>query len=122
MLSLRRLSRLSFSLVLLCSLAGAAAAQGYDPLKPKARPPEDGASAPPHPDYENLPDAPGVEETYYLCTGCHSAAIIKQQRLSDARWDYLWRWMIEEQGMPETDEETKATILGYLKQYFSSER
>ena len=73
-------------------------------------------------EFENLPDTPGVEETYYQCAACHSTAIIKQQSLSDARWDYLWGWMIEEQGMPETDEKTKATILAYLKTHFSSKR
>lgn len=75
-----------------------------------------------NPEFENLPDAPGMEETYFQCVGCHSMAIIKQQHLSDARWDYLWHWMVDEQGMPEADPETKEVILDYLKQHFSSER
>lgn len=56
------------------------------------------------------------------CIACHSTAIIKQQRISDARWEYLWDWMVDDQGMPETDAETKETILTYLKTHFSSER
>lgn len=72
-------------------------------------------------EFGGLPDAPGAEDTYYQCVACHSTEIIKQQRLTDARWDDLWTWMIEEQGMIPPDEETKETILGYLKTHFSSE-
>jgi hypothetical protein len=75
-----------------------------------------------NPELGGLPVAPGAEDTYYLCSACHSVALIKQQSLSDARWDYLWNWMIEEQGMPDQDAETKDSILSYLKTYFSSER
>ncbi|MBC9245193.1 cytochrome C-552 [Paracoccus sp. 11-3] len=69
-----------------------------------------------------LPDAPGAEETYYQCVACHSTDIIKQQRITDARWDELWQWMVEEQGMFEPDPETRDVILAYLKTQFSSER
>lgn len=69
-----------------------------------------------------LPDAPGAEDTFYQCTACHSTEIIKQQRITDARWDDLWQWMIDEQGMFEPEPETKTEILDYLKAHFSSER
>src|SRR5690625_4397833 len=99
-----------------------AAAQGYAPMAAEgdagqAAEPEE--AAPPNPELVGLPDAEGAEETYYQCVACHSMAIIKQQRVSDERWDYLWRWMVEEQGMFEPDEETKETVLRYLKQHFS---
>lgn len=70
-------------------------------------------------EYGNLPDTPGVEETYFLCSACHSLSIIKQQRLPPSRWDYLWTWMVETQGMPEQEPETKPTILSYLKRHFA---
>jgi cytochrome c len=117
-----RLTAQLCTLLTLLFLCGAALAQGYDPLKPKVRQPQAESEVPLNADFEDLPDTPGVEETYYLCTGCHSTAIIKQQHIPDAQWDYLWTWMIEKQGMPETDEETKAIVLGYVKQHFSSER
>lgn len=102
------------------------ASQAYDPMRAAqgtpATSPEGSAAAAPNPEFENLPDTAGVEDTYYMCTACHSAAIIKQQKLSDARWDYLWDWMIEDQGMADPGEETKATILSYLKEHFSSQR
>lgn len=72
-------------------------------------------------EFGNLPDTPGAEDVYYACSGCHSLAIVKQQRLTDARWDYTFRWMVEAQKMPEPDEETKQRILDYLKRHFSSE-
>lgn len=109
-----------------------AAAPAYDPMAAAAQS-EAGtgtgaetntaaAMGSPNPELGGLPDAPGAEETYYQCIACHSISIVKQQHLSDARWDYLWHWMIEDQGMIPPDDETKETILTYLKQHFSSER
>jgi cytochrome c len=106
---------------------------GYDPMAPRpnpqpidpmmpsrpAAPTKEGSDVALNPEYGYLPDTPGVEETFYLCTACHSTAIIKQQRLPPSRWDYLWTWMIEKQGMPEQDPETKQTVLSYLKRHFS---
>lgn len=74
------------------------------------------------PDFANLPVGPGIEEVYYSCTACHSAQTFAQQRLTDARWDYLWDWMIEEQGMPDYGPESREVILEYLTTHFSSER
>ena len=73
-------------------------------------------------DFDGLPDGPGAEETYYQCVACHSTEIIKQQRVTDLRWDELWTWMAQSQGMVEPDPETKEIILTYLKTHFSSER
>lgn len=76
----------------------------------------------PNAEFGGLPDAPGAEETFYQCVACHSTEIIKQQRVTDARWDDLWVWMVEQQGMVEPDPETQAVILTYLKTHFSAER
>ncbi|WP_198174332.1 hypothetical protein [Mesorhizobium xinjiangense] len=99
----------------------AGADQGYDPMRrilPHS-PSAQKESPPGNPRLGGLPDAPGAEETFYLCSACHSIAMVRQQHLSDERWDDIWAWMVEEQGMPEQDEETRNTILGYLKTYFS---
>lgn len=116
------------------AIAVGALAQGYDPMARRGAPgtplfPETGQKGTTgrggvalNPELGNLPDTPGAEETYYLCSACHSLAIVKQQHIADARWDYLWDWMVEEQGMPEQEPETKALILSYLKRHFSSER
>ena len=106
------------------------AQQVYDPMRPNvnplapatANPNIDGPTAELDPELGNLPIGPGAENTYYQCIACHSTAIIRQQRLTDARWDYLWKWMVEDQGMFEPDDEEKDVILTYLKTHFSSER
>lgn len=119
---------IALALFLSAAAATPAAAQqpGYDPMQAMRGVPSAGAEGavgpPPNPEFDGLPDAPGVEETYYQCIACHSTAIIKQQSLTDERWDYLWTWMVEDQGMFEPDEETKGVILGYLKQHFSAQR
>ncbi|HEY9551973.1 hypothetical protein [Allosphingosinicella sp.] len=95
--------------------------QRFDPMRPNRpnAPAQEGSDVALNPEYGNLPDTPGVEDTFYLCSACHSLAIIKQQRVPPRRWDYLWNWMIEKQGMPEQDVETKQAILTYLKRHFS---
>ncbi|TNF18074.1 MAG: cytochrome C-552 [Rhodobacteraceae bacterium] len=115
--------------VVVCATA-TVSQEAYDPMRPAANPLLPGASVPSpgasdvelDPELGNLPVGPGAEDTYYQCVACHSTAIIKQQRLSDERWDYLWTWMVEDQGMYEPDEEEKELILTYLKTHFSSER
>lgn len=103
-----------------------ATAQFYDPMAAAHTPPavtqKSEKTIEVNPELGNLPDTEGAEETYYQCIACHSTAIIKQQHISDERWDYLWSWMIEDQGMYEPDDKTKEIILAYLKQHFSSER
>lgn len=82
----------------------------------------DHATAEGNAEFARLPDGLGAEETYYQCVACHSVEIIKQQRISDSRWDELWTWMVEQQGMVAPDDDTKQVILTYLKENFSSER
>lgn len=106
--------------------APATAATTVDPMAAAAQPQDADAATvvargEPNPELDGLPDGPGAEETYYQCVACHSTAIIKQQRVTPARWDYLWQWMVDDQGMVDTDEETKALILTYLKQNFGTE-
>lgn len=102
----------------------------YDPMRPNINPLAPATASPLtdtpvvelDPELGNLPVGPGAEDTYYQCVACHSTAIIRQQHLTDARWDYLWTWMVKDQGMYEPDDETKDLILTYLKTHFSSER
>lgn len=90
------------------------------PLGGLAGQPETGVAR--DPEFGNLPVSAGMEDTYYTCTPCHSTQTFAQMRLTDARWDYLWTWMITEQGMADYDDETRDLILDYLKTHFSSER
>lgn len=98
--------------------------QGFAPLNPMAVTPAgpQTSSVPLNAEFGNLPDAPGMEDTYYSCTACHSAATFAQQRLTDERWEYLWDWMISDQGMADYGDEAREIILAYLQTHFSSER
>jgi cytochrome c len=69
-------------------------------------------------EFQGLAEGPGQEETYYACTACHSIHLVKQQRLSRARWDKTLTWMVEEQGMPELEPEEGALILDYLASHY----
>lgn len=118
---------------LAAGLAGAAMAQqsydpmarpgrGFDPLAPRAAPRAPEKDVELDPELGNLPAGEGAELVYYICSGCHSLDIVRQQRLTDARWAYTLDWMVEEQDMAELDPQTEATVLGYLQRHFSSQR
>lgn len=68
----------------------------------------------------DLPAGEGREVTFGLCGACHSMQLVVQQRLPAHRWDELWTWMIQTQGMPDPGPEIQKQILTYLKQHFSS--
>lgn len=103
-------------------IARPAGSNPLDPMTALRAQSRAGDAAEGNPEHGGLPDGPGVEETYYTCVACHSTDIIKQQRVTDLRWDELWDWMIDAQGMVAPDDETKTAILTYLKTNFSSER
>jgi len=65
-----------------------------------------------------LEDADGAAETYAYCTPCHSEMIVTQQRLSRQRWDELFDWMVEEQGMIEIQEPHRTRVLDYLASHY----
>ena len=73
-------------------------------------------------EWDGLPKGPGREEVYGLCSACHSLMIVKQQGLSRPAWDETLVWMIEEQGMPELDQETLDVVLDYLAEHYGQDR
>lgn len=74
------------------------------------------------PEFGILKVAPGVEETYYACTACHSEMIVAQQGLTRQHWDDLFEWMVDEQGMSEIDEPDRSLILDYLAEHYNEDR
>ena len=48
------------------------------------------------------------------CIGCHSAALVTQQRGDAAQWLGMIRWMQAKQGLWQLDAETENAILDYL--------
>ena len=75
-------------------------------------------------DYEFgvLFDAPGVEETFYACSACHSEMIVAQQGLTRGGWEEMFEWMADEQGMSEIDEPDYSAILDYLSAHYGEDR
>ncbi len=68
------------------------------------------------------PLGPGRDDTGYLCSACHSLAIVKQQGLKRDDWDELLDWMVEEQGMDEIEAADREIILEYLATHFNVDR
>ncbi len=81
------------------------------------------AEAPaPEQDFGQLVVAPGVEETWYACTACHSEMIVAQQGKTREGWDEMLVWMVEEQGMAELPEAEREVILDYLAAHYNTDR
>lgn len=74
-------------------------------------------------DYDLLPDSEGdgKDLVYAICSGCHSIRLVVQQGLTRKSWAESIDWMVEEQGMPELDEETYNTILDYLAEELNTD-
>lgn len=70
---------------------------------------------------EDMPEGPGRDTVFYMCTACHSMQIVVQQGLSRERWDKVLIWMVEEQGMAELDQATRDEILDYLAKHYNED-
>ncbi|MCA3575243.1 MAG: hypothetical protein IOC86_15100 [Aestuariivirga sp.] len=63
---------------------------------------------------EDIPSGAGRDETFYLCSACHSFTLVSRQGMSKALWDDTLRLMVERHGMVEPTAEERALILEYL--------
>jgi mono/diheme cytochrome c family protein len=63
---------------------------------------------------EDLPDGPGREETFGLCTACHGYKLVSNQGMSRERWDETLNWMTERHNMPDIQGAERDVILNYL--------
>ena len=63
---------------------------------------------------DDLPDAPGREETFGLCSACHGYRIVSTQGMTRARWDETLKWMTERHNMPDLQGTDRELILNYL--------
>jgi hypothetical protein len=73
-------------------------------------------------DWQGLPPGKGREETFYMCSPCHSLKLVTQQGLSKKRWDEVMDWMFEEQEMPELEPEDRKLIVDYLARFYGEDR
>ena len=67
---------------------------------------------------EDLPEGEGREDTFYLCSSCHSFQVVARQGMSPGMWADTINLMIERHGMYEPDEEERQLILDYLTEAF----
>ncbi len=74
------------------------------------------------PEFGLLKVAPGVENTFYTCSVCHSEMIVAQQGLTRPDWEEMLEWMVEEQGMYEIEEPDLTEILDYLAEHYNTDR
>jgi hypothetical protein len=58
--------------------------------------------------------APGWENVRAHCGGCHSHALVTQQRADRQTWLDMIRWMQESQNLWQFPADTEAQILDYL--------
>jgi hypothetical protein len=61
-----------------------------------------------------LPEGLYRDEVFYLCTGCHSSRLIRNQAMSRERWDETLTWMSERHGMPKLQGKEREQVLDYL--------
>jgi len=71
---------------------------------------------------ESLPERDGRNETFAVCSACHSMRLVAQQGLDRDSWDETLDWMTEEQGMAELPTSLREQILNYLVWAFPVER
>ena len=63
--------------------------------------------------------APGWELVRANCGGCHSHALVIQQRADRQTWPYMIRWMQASQNLWQFPPDTEAQILDYLAANYS---
>jgi len=63
---------------------------------------------------EDLPEGPGRDETFGLCTACHGYRLVSNQGMTRDKWDETMAWMTERHGMPDIQGADRDLILNYL--------
>ncbi|MBM1173570.1 hypothetical protein ACFSM9_09145 [Microvirga arabica] len=72
------------------------------------------AFAPRDEQVEDLPEGPGRDETFGMCTGCHGYKLVSNQGMTRDKWDETLTWMSTRHGMPEIEGADRDLILDYL--------
>jgi len=73
-------------------------------------------------EFQGMPPGKGREETFYICSPCHSIRMVTQQGLSKSRWNEAIDWMIAEQEMPKIEAEDRRLIVDYLARFYGEDR
>ena len=65
--------------------------------------------------------ADGFTTVRAVCTGCHSAKLVTQNRATREGWLGMIRWMQRTQKLPELARPVEAQILDYLEAHYAPE-
>jgi hypothetical protein len=63
---------------------------------------------------EELPDYPGREETFGLCSACHAYRLVSNQGMTRELWDDTLTFMTQRHRMPDLQGADRDLILDYL--------
>jgi hypothetical protein len=63
---------------------------------------------------DDLPEGPGRDETFGMCTACHGYKLVSNQGMSRDKWDETLTWMTERHNMPALQGADRELILDYL--------
>ena len=66
--------------------------------------------------------APGWQDVRAHCGGCHSHALVTQQRADRETWLAMIRWMQATQNLWQFQPETERAILDYLSEHYPARR
>lgn len=69
-----------------------------------------------------LPAGEGQEETFYICTACHSSALVRAQGMARDAWDRLIDFMQERHNMAPLDAADRKLVVDYLAGAFPPRR
>ena len=94
-----------------------AAAASFTPAQAQQVPAK--AFTPKDEQIEDLPEGPGREETFGLCTACHGYRLVSNQGMTRDKWDETMTWMTERHGMPDIQGADRDLILDYLAAHHS---
>ena len=72
--------------------------------------------------YKSLPEGADREAVYFNCSACHSIERVLQQRLNREEWDALKDWVVEENGMPESEADERDLFLDDLSTYYGTKK
>ena len=75
-----------------------------------------GAAAQDSPDL--LPEGPGRDETFYICSACHGFEIVVQQGMARRQWDETITYMTDRHGMPPLEGDDRELVLNYLTEHW----
>ncbi|MEI8146501.1 MAG: hypothetical protein WCH83_13655 [Alphaproteobacteria bacterium] len=99
-------SSIVLALAVTLGLALPAAAQTPRPFEPRQETPD------------VLPAGEGRDETFYLCTACHSSGLLTRTGQTREGWDDLINQMVAKHKMNEPDAAERRVLLDYLATAF----